>query len=446
MIKPFFQLCLAILTAGSFYAQQAADGHLLTAEPVPGEDALSGSYSIVVESYDWGSAVSRAILSLEQPVSDVSAEQFSVIEEKQSRENSSADLFANSGDVTISREKRTVLDAYLCDAEGSPTQESSSSYVALELQVAPNTGSPVCFHSDSQHYNWSDPYHLVIELASGKTITSGHTQYARLAIARAITQRFTPDIEAFTTARYSGVDHELSYASYAPPQDGTQHPLVIWLHGLGEGGTDPQLPLFGGKVSTFIESEFQELCGGAHVLVPQCPTFWLDNGTGSTTTCGESTYTKDLMALIRYYVAAHSDVDPDRIYIGGCSNGGYMTLALLLEAPDFFAAAFPTCQAYQDSWLSDEDIQVLATIPLWFTHSQLDQVCPPSKSTFPTVERLIAAGAEQVHLIKLGDIYDTSSHRYNPHYAWVPVLNGQCTDPASGESLFSWLTSQSRAN
>ena len=100
---------------------------------------------------------------------------------------------------------------------------------------------------------------------------------------------------------------------------------------------------------------------------------------------------------------------------------------------------------YQDSWLSDEDIQVLKNIPLWFTHSELDQICPPSQSTFPTVERLRAAGADNVHLIQLRDI-SVDSYRYNPHYAWIPVLNGQCSDPATGETLFSWLTSQNRSN
>lgn len=443
MIKPFLNLCLAILTAGSFYGHQAADGHLITAEPTPGDDALSGSYSIVVESYDWGSAVSSAILSLEQPVSEVSPEQFLVVEEKQSRENSSVDIFATSGDLTISRGTRTVTGAYLCDAEGTPTKEPST-YVALELQVGPNIGSPVCYHPDEQHYRWADPYRLVIELAPGKTITSGRTQYSRLAISRTSTQRHMPYVEEFTTARYSGVDHNLSYASYAPQQDGTRHPLVIWLHGLGEGGTNPLMPLWGGKVSTFVEPEFQQLTGGAHVLVPQCPTFWLDDGTGTSTSSGKSTYTQDLLSLIRYYITTHPDVDPNRIYIGGCSNGGYMTLALLLEAPQLFAAAFPTCQAYQDSWLSDEDIQILKNIPLWFTHSELDRVCPPGQSTFPTVERLRAAGANNVHLIKLRDI-SVDSYRYNPHYAWIPVLNGQCSDPATSESLFSWLTSQTRS-
>ena len=63
-IKTFLNLCFAILTAGSFYGHQAADGHLITAEPPPGDNTLSGSYSIVVESYDWGSAVSSASLSL----------------------------------------------------------------------------------------------------------------------------------------------------------------------------------------------------------------------------------------------------------------------------------------------------------------------------------------------------------------------------------------------
>ena len=435
MIKPFLNLCLSILTAGSFYGAQAAGGHLIASEPAPGADALSGSYSIVVEHHDGGGAVSCAILALEDPVSQVSPEQFLVTEEKQA---------GAPGSQTISRTTRTVTEAYLCDAQGVPAA-GPSSYVALMLQVTPNTGSPFWYDAQTQHYRWADPYRLVIELAPGESIVSGHTRYSRLAIARTSTQRRTPSTQAFAADRYSGTTHTLSFASYAPAQDGARHPLVIWLHGLGEGGTDPLIPLYGGKVSAFTGPEFQQLTGGAHVLVPQCPTFWLDDGSGRSTTTGKSTYTQDLLALIRNYISAHPDIDPDRIYVGGCSNGGYMTMALLLEAPDLFAAAFPTCQAYQDSWLTNADIQTLKNIPLWFTHSALDQICPPGQSTFPTAERLRAAGAGNLHLVKLGEI-SVDSHTYDPHYAWVPVLSGQCSDPATGESLFSWLAGQTRSN
>jgi len=40
--------------------------------------------------------------------------------------------------------------------------------------------------------------------------------------------------------------------------------------------------------------------------------------------------------------------DTNRIYIGGDSNGGYMTMLMIRDYPSYFAAAFPTCEALRD--------------------------------------------------------------------------------------------------
>ena len=126
MIKSWLNLCLAILTAGSFYANQASQGGLVSASPVPGEDALSGSYSIIVNGYDWGSAVCGTIIEFDKPIKAVSPEQFFVVEEKQTLEH---------GDTTsIVREQRPVSAAFLCDENGTPV-DSPSCYVSLELEV-----------------------------------------------------------------------------------------------------------------------------------------------------------------------------------------------------------------------------------------------------------------------------------------------------------------------
>ena len=52
------------------------------------------------------------------------------------------------------------------------------------------------------------------------------------------------------------------------------------------------------------------------------------------------------MALIKAYVAQHPDIDPKRIYVGGCSNGGYMALKLILKEPAYFAAGYISAVSY----------------------------------------------------------------------------------------------------
>ena len=429
MIKSWLNLGLAVLTAGTFYGQQAVQGGLISQEPTPGPDALSGSYSIVVQPFDWGAAVTQARVTFEEPLTSVTAEQFLVVEEKQTQ---------SQGEPTIARTIRTVTDAYLCDAQGELVDEPSQ-FVTLELEVSPTVGNPLS-PSAENHSQWAEPYHLVIELTEDSTLSTAKTRYAELSVSRVPTARETPFLEPFTTGTYGG----LQYASYAPPSDGEKKPLVVWLHGLGEGGSDPLLPLLGNNASVFAEETFQVMTGGAYVLVPQCPTFWLDDGSGQATQTGRSRYTQDLMSLFRCYLAEHPNVDTDRIYVGGCSNGGYMTIELLLSNPEFFAAAFPICPAYQDRWVTDEGVTALAKLPIWFIHSELDQVVPPDRTTAPLVKRLEAAGANQVHTTWLTHIRDSASgHTYDPHYAWVPVLS-QRIYTANQQSLFSWLAAQSK--
>ena len=442
LIRSWLNLCLAVLTTGGFYTQQAVQGGLVSAEPAPSPDALSGSYAIQVEQYDWGAGVSQVLLTLEKPAAAVSPEQFLVVEEKQSPLHSSPDIFQSRGELTITRTPRTVTAAYLCTREGKAVNFPSQ-YVTLELAVSPEEGSPLCFHPEQQHYRWAQPYQLAIELAPGETITAGvpRVAYPALAISRTPTARSLSLADSFTFHTFTGQSHTLPYASFTPQHTQGQKPRVVWLHGLGEGGSDPAIPLLGNRSTFFATPQFQSLTDGAYVLIPQCPTFWMDDGTGQNTAAGKSCYTADLMALIQSYLAAHPGVDPSRVYVGGCSNGGYMTMELLLNCPGFFAAAFPVCQAYEDDWISDQQLSALASTPIWFVHSEGDAVCPPHKSTFPTVERLRQLGAAELHLTRLGEISSPEqSVTYNPHYSWVPVLSGQVEE--NGLSLFSWLTRQ----
>ena len=45
--------------------------------------------------------------------------------------------------------------------------------------------------------------------------------------------------------------------------------------GAGEGGNDPRLNTLGNEVTALYSDEFQSVMGGAYVLAPQCPTFWM---------------------------------------------------------------------------------------------------------------------------------------------------------------------------
>ncbi|GER68055.1 hypothetical protein BpJC4_25260 [Weizmannia acidilactici] len=168
-------------------------------------------------------------------------------------------------------------------------------------------------------------------------------------------------------------------------------------------------------------------------MIPQARTFWMDGLTGKAD--GTSKYESAVMSLIKDYVTKHKDIDPNRIYVGGDSNGGYMTMLLIRDYPGYFAAAFPTCEGLNDSLITNADIQNIMKTPTWFTAAKTDTTLPPANYSIPTYNRLLQAGAKNVYLSLFDDVHDTSGsyknadgtpYEYNGHWSWIYVYHNEC--------------------
>ncbi len=270
-----------------------------------------------------------------------------------------------------------------------------------------------------------------------------------------------------------GKEIKLRYRDYLPGpyQDRKENrrsrretlPLIIWLHGQGEGGQDPSIPLLGNRVTSLAQETVQMYFPktGAAVLVPQCPTMWMDVdgkehwNVDDLSSDGGSYYSKALEGLIRKYVQYHPEIDRNRIYIGGCSNGGYMTVKLLLEMPDFFAAAFPCCPAYHDAWMTEKRIRSLAKTPMWVVAAATDQTIPlryPDGSPAfadAMVEKLREVSGEVIYS-RLPQVMGFDSkglpYEYFGHWSWVPLLTDRITKEFDGEEihLFEWMAAKHR--
>ena len=208
--------------------------------------------------------------------------------------------------------------------------------------------------------------------------------------------------------------------------------------------------------------KIQKYFGGAYLLVPQCPTFWMDDGSGQISENEKSIYVEALKALIDEFLDNNPGVDRNRIYIGGDSNGGFMTMRMLMDYPDFFAAAFPICEAMADANITDEQIAFLKDIPIWFTHAANDPVVPIDRFVLPTYQRLVAAGGKNIHMTmwdRIVDMHegfkdaDGNPYEYLGHFAWIPLLNDDCrldydnkpvTVNGQEAGLLQWLAAQSR--
>ena len=367
----------------------------------------SGDYKLVIEGFDWGPAVSKVILSMGETVSSVKASDYVVFA---SRKSDRGEIAAESASGS-----RTVVYAYVSDENGARTE--SGNYLTLVLAVSPiqPIGSPIQYFRSIGNV-WIDYKLTIVSAVSGRVWDAEVGRIMPLIDQFKLDGKFTHS-ESLT----------MSYASFTPKDVKEKTPLIIWLHGGGEGGTDPTIPLVGNRAANYASEEIQRFFdGGAYVLVPQCPGAWMHNGQGVTTHGKENDiYNEGLMALINNYVKSNPKIDKTRIYVGGCSNGGYMALKLILLHPDYFAAGFISSLAYQSEYISDQDIRKITKVPMWFVHAKDDPVTIADKTVVPVYNRLKAAGAKQVHfsfydhVIDITGFYGGENYRYNGHWSWI---------------------------
>ena len=414
-------------------ATTAATTSATTATTTAGTEpaVFSAQYKIVVDAFDWGPASTKAIVALAESCTESDLCSFTVTET--TPDGKTAD--------------RTVSDVYLCDSEGSSVS-GSSDYLAIDMEVVP-CGAESIFRYDSSdgRNKFSDKYQLDIKPTDGATGV-----LSALEIDPAYTDLLIPDLSVFQIDSYIEKDITLNYGLYAPEKDDSTHPLIVWLHGFGEGGDDPEVALLGNRVTAFTEEQIQNAFDGAYVLLPQSPTYWYETASSTSPNSqpdGSSIYSKPLMGLIEKILSENEGIDPDRIYIGGCSSGGYMTLNMILTYPDTFAAAFPVCAYSPDTYIDDQALSVLGNTPLWYIYCTSDTSVPPKPNSEATIERLRDAGAS-VHASIYEDVHDITGlytdaegepFVYNSHFSWIYVLNSDCRD--GDLSLWEYLAAQS---
>lgn len=374
----------------------------------PNMNAFAGNYSIIVEGYDWGPAVNKVILSMSETVKEAKAVNFTVTVER-----SAEAVEMNTGEA---KGDRKVVHAYVSDEEGNKVAEGS--HITLVLYVGPDEilGSPIKYIrvNNRGSNQWID-YKMSIRDASSDKIWNNEVG------------RIMPGIDKFDlSGTYSQNGVTLTYGAFAPQNNNDKSPLIIWLHGGGEGGTDPSIALIANKATNYAADEIQSIFGGAYVLVPQTPTFWMQNASGEYTRGDKNDiYNEALMGLIKKYVADNPGIDENRIYIGGCSNGGYMSLKLMLLHPEYFAAAYISALAYWNQYITDEHVQKIKNIPIWFVHSKDDPVTIPGETVVPLYKRLIEAGAKDVHfsyydhVVDLSGFFGGDDYHFNGHWSWI---------------------------
>ncbi len=225
----------------------------------------------------------------------------------------------------------------------------------------------------------------------------------------------------FSFNKYIDKGDTLNYRQLYPDSDTLRkYPLVIFLHGSGERGSDNEAQLKWGVMNFATDQNM--MLHPALVIAPQCPEkmSWsnFSREKNSTEMQLQSTPTKPMELLIGliHQLIKTMPVDSNRIYITGLSMGGYGTYDAIERYPNLFAAAVPVCGGGDVSKATS-----IAHIPIWIVHGAEDPAVNPLYS-LDMLQALTKAGAHP----------GFTQYPEVGHFSWL----GAYSDPLIMEWLF----------
>ncbi|MGW5714924.1 prolyl oligopeptidase family serine peptidase [Amycolatopsis sp. NPDC003865] len=299
---------------------------------------------------------------------------------------------------------------------------------------------------------------VVLELSHGEGLTGGGTlgyitgksRNVRLDLVYTITQnaplrrhgrpvtftRFAqgrsanPEVDAFT---YHASRSGMKYRLYSPAPARGRRPLIVWLHGGGEGASlpdgyyDNETTLRANRGALgFATPEAQAIFGGAYVVAPQCTAAWMDDGPR---------FAPLVQEIVRDLLRTRA-VDPARVYVVGCSNGGYMSLKMTTVYPGTFAASVPICGVVagrkegDPPLIPDSELTAIRT-PTWLVASRDDDTVDPQANSVHAHDLIPRS------TLTLYDHVVRNGHQFPGHWSWIYVARN---DPsARGTHVWQWM-------
>jgi predicted esterase len=198
----------------------------------------------------------------------------------------------------------------------------------------------------------------------------------------------------------------IAFWLYLPPdyeRDPTQRwPLVVYLHGSGERGSDLR------RVKAYGPAKLIESRSDLPLILvsPQVPA--------------DGAWDPHLLHALLAHLKTELRIDADRVTATGVSMGGIGTWAWAIEYPDDLAGIAPVCG------FGDEDrVQRIRHLPVWAFHGEADTVVP-----FALDLRTIT------ELRRVGGQPRFTTYPGRGHDIWTPAYE----EPG----LFPWLLAQRR--
>lgn len=188
-----------------------------------------------------------------------------------------------------------------------------------------------------------------------------------------------------------------------------RYPLLVWLHGGGEAGSDNQRSL------KYLELVLRHLRHVEryqfYILVVQCPPDnprWFRSYATEPDVGAPDEMLTVLFQILKKTMQVDS-IDQDLVYLMGVSAGGSGCLEMAMRYPDMFAAIVTMGAGGGDTSRAVK----LANIPIWMFHNESDRRVPPSR------DQKIASELEQAN----GKIHLTL-YRSKAHDCWRRALWG----------------------
>jgi predicted peptidase len=232
-------------------------------------------------------------------------------------------------------------------------------------------------------------------------------------------------VQRFEARVFTNADGKTQPYRLLTPKDydpGKAYPLVLFLHGVGESGTD-NLKQVTNSAYLFAGDSMMARYP-CFVVAPQCPGSrrWVEVSWSLDAHTMPEQPSEPLALTLQLLdeLPKEFHIDPRRIYVTGLSMGGLGTWDILARRPKLFAAAMPVCGA-----ADEHTAPLIKDIPIWTFHGDRDTTIKPSRSR-NMVAALQAAGGHP----RYSELLDVG------HNAWTYAYNS--TD------IYDWLFAQQR--
>lgn len=207
------------------------------------------------------------------------------------------------------------------------------------------------------------------------------------------------------------------------PEAGRRYPLVLFLHGSGECGSDNVRQVKVGLpalLATLLKRPEPVM-----VLAPQCQSgnSWVRKLAMQPdyAASNEPTAALEVALELCRHLAEERQADTNRLYVTGLSLGGFGAWDAIQREPSLFAAAMPVCGGGDV-----RRVQEIKRLPVWVFHGKEDKNVPVDCSR-RMVEALRRAGSRDVRYTE----YEAAAHN-----VWDRAY-------ANSEAV-EWLLSQRR--